>query len=335
MLGYWENQCLREYTPGVEESVFDKQALDQGSSYIKDHADRLPVVLLARLGRIWEVFRPVQNVELNEFFEQRGHQASWATLIGYYVMVPFAIGGLVVMRRRRIPIYPFLAIVVAISITVDARVPGHPVPRRVRRGHAGARRGRARRPVAALAASPRFGTRRSAGRLTSREPNRSRSRGDRDHRDRPHRLRRRRRTGHARREPARSRHGSFALWLGGAAGLGLLIRLMNVFWWRPTTDRPGYLGYRLWGDAFYYHHQANALADGQVLHQPHPLRRSTASRWRAPVTRRCTPSTSRSGRRSGSTASPRTASSRVSSASPPSSSSDSSGDAIAGDRGRA
>ena len=154
MLGYWENRCLREYTPGVEESVFDKQALDQGSSYIKDHAGRLPVVLLARLGRIWEVFRPVQNVELNEFFEQRGHQASWATLIGYYVMVPFAIGGLVVLRRRRIPIYPFLAIVVAISLTVML---GFPVTRYravVRRGHAGARGGRARRPVAILAASP-------------------------------------------------------------------------------------------------------------------------------------------------------------------------------------
>jgi 4-amino-4-deoxy-L-arabinose transferase-like glycosyltransferase len=126
MLGYWENQCLREYTPGVEESVFDKEALDQGSSYIKAHADRLPVVLLARLGRIWEVFRPVQNVELNEFFEQRGHTAAWATLIGYYLMLPFAIGGLVVLRRRRIPIYPFIVIVVAISLTVML---GFPVTR--------------------------------------------------------------------------------------------------------------------------------------------------------------------------------------------------------------
>ena len=43
---------------------------------------------------------------------------------------------------------------------------------------------------------------------------------------------------------------------------------MNVFWWRPTTDRPGYLGYRLWGDAFYYHHQANALADGKFFLNP-------------------------------------------------------------------
>jgi 4-amino-4-deoxy-L-arabinose transferase-like glycosyltransferase len=61
---------------------------------------------------------------------------------------------------------------------------------------------------------------------------------------------------------------SFALWVGGIAGVGLAIRLLNVFWWRPTTDRPGYLGYRLWGDAFYYHHQANTLADGKFFINP-------------------------------------------------------------------
>jgi 4-amino-4-deoxy-L-arabinose transferase-like glycosyltransferase len=125
-LGYWDNSCLREYTPGVEESVFDKAALDQGTAYIEEHADRVPVVVLARIGRIWEVFRPVQNVEFNEFFEQRGNATSWATLIGYYVLVPFAIGGLVVMRRRRVPIYPVLAVVAAITITV---VIGFPVTR--------------------------------------------------------------------------------------------------------------------------------------------------------------------------------------------------------------
>src|SRR3990170_6591085 len=55
---------------------------------------------------------------------------------------------------------------------------------------------------------------------------------------------------------------SFAIWLGGIAGLGLVIRCLNVLWWRETTDRVGFTGYRPWGDAWYYHHQANALAKG-------------------------------------------------------------------------
>src|SRR5436190_20772288 len=58
---------------------------------------------------------------------------------------------------------------------------------------------------------------------------------------------------------------SFVIWLAGIAGVGLTIRLMNVLWWRPTTDRIGFHGYRLWGDAFYYHYQANALADGKFF----------------------------------------------------------------------
>jgi 4-amino-4-deoxy-L-arabinose transferase-like glycosyltransferase len=67
------------------------------------------------------------------------------------------------------------------------------------------------------------------------------------------------------RAPASPGARSFGIWLAGIAGVGLTIRLMNVLWWRPTTNRIGFHGYRLWGDAFYYHYQANALADGKFF----------------------------------------------------------------------
>jgi hypothetical protein len=57
-------------------------------------------------------------VELNDKVENRGHVASWAMLISYWVLMPFAIFGLVVMRRRRIPIFPYLAIAVSVTISV-------------------------------------------------------------------------------------------------------------------------------------------------------------------------------------------------------------------------
>ena len=50
--------------------------------------------------------------------------------------------------------------------------------------------------------------------------------------------------------------------------LGFLVRVANVLWWRPTTDVASYHGYRLWGDAFYYHWQANALAKGAIFVDP-------------------------------------------------------------------
>ena len=88
--------------------------------------------------------------------------------------------------------------------------------------------------------------------------------------------------------------------------LGFVVRVMNVLWWRPTTDPPGYHGYRLWGDTFYYHWQANALAKGAWFVDPVPLDvpDGTDAQRRAPAA--LLASTSRSGRRSGSTVSPRT-----------------------------
>ena len=38
----------------------------------------------------------------------------------------------------------------------------------------------------------------------------------------------------------------FVTWLAGLTLLGFVVRVLNVLWWRPTTDIPGYHGYRLW-----------------------------------------------------------------------------------------
>jgi 4-amino-4-deoxy-L-arabinose transferase-like glycosyltransferase len=127
LLGYWSNDCVTErYTPDQEESVYDSDRASEGRAYLTDHVSDLPKVALARAGRIWEAFRPSQNVDLNAFFERRGTQASWAVLVGYYLVLPFAIAGAVVMRRRRLPIYPFVAIVVAVTLTA---VLGFPITR--------------------------------------------------------------------------------------------------------------------------------------------------------------------------------------------------------------
>jgi 4-amino-4-deoxy-L-arabinose transferase-like glycosyltransferase len=118
-LGYWDDSCsLKDYPPATEESVLDQMARTKALDYLGDHKGRVPVVVAARVGRIWDVFRPFQNVEFNATSERRGHDASWAVLIGYWLIMPFAILGLVVLRRRRIPIFPYLAIALSVTITV-------------------------------------------------------------------------------------------------------------------------------------------------------------------------------------------------------------------------
>jgi hypothetical protein len=69
-------------------------------------------VVAARVGRLWDVFKPGQTTMLDWWIEGRGRAASWIGLFAYYALWPFAIYGLVVMRRRRVPIIPLVAIVV-------------------------------------------------------------------------------------------------------------------------------------------------------------------------------------------------------------------------------
>ena len=119
LFGYWSDSCaLKDYPPSLEESRVDLRARKKAVDYIDDHLGRVPLVVAARVGRVWDVFRPTQNVDLNEFYERRGHVASWVVLLGYYLYLPFAIAGLVVMRKRRIPIFPMIAIAVSVTITV-------------------------------------------------------------------------------------------------------------------------------------------------------------------------------------------------------------------------
>ena len=58
----------------------------------------LPVVVLARLGRTWSLFRPVDMVKLNTG-EDREEWVTRLGLVAYYPTLLFAIGGVVVLWR--------------------------------------------------------------------------------------------------------------------------------------------------------------------------------------------------------------------------------------------
>jgi 4-amino-4-deoxy-L-arabinose transferase-like glycosyltransferase len=113
-IGYYAN-CFRG-TPEGDESERDAQARDQAIEYIKDNTGRIPLVVAARVGRLWGLFKPGQTTWLDWWLEGRGRGASWTGLFAYYALLPFAIGGLVVLRRRRVPITPLVALVIVVTI---------------------------------------------------------------------------------------------------------------------------------------------------------------------------------------------------------------------------
>jgi hypothetical protein len=114
--GYWNINCSPESFSG-DESEIDTIHREQATDYMKDHIDELPKVMLARVGRMWHVFRTDEGVEFDRFFERRGLDETRFALLQYYVMVPVAIAGVVLLWRRRITVIPLLAPFVLVTFT--------------------------------------------------------------------------------------------------------------------------------------------------------------------------------------------------------------------------
>ena len=76
------------------------------------------MVVAARIGRMWELFHPGSpwgpvhfNQKINlDYIEGRAVIASRIALAQFYVLVPLAIAGAVILWRRRITIAPFVAL---------------------------------------------------------------------------------------------------------------------------------------------------------------------------------------------------------------------------------
>jgi 4-amino-4-deoxy-L-arabinose transferase-like glycosyltransferase len=119
LIGYYAN-CYQgpALDPDLDESQRDLVPREQGIEYTKDHLDRLPIVVAARVGRVWGLFKPGQTTALDWWLEGRGRAPSWIGLFAYYALWPFAIYGLVVLRRRRVPILPLVALAVITTFAV-------------------------------------------------------------------------------------------------------------------------------------------------------------------------------------------------------------------------
>jgi len=103
-----------------DESQVDAEMRKMGLDYLKANLGRVPVMVAYREGRVWELYQPIDNIDKNYRFEDRGKPESVLGLVAYVLTMPLAIYGLVLLRRRRLPISPFLSLVVMVSLAVAA-----------------------------------------------------------------------------------------------------------------------------------------------------------------------------------------------------------------------
>jgi hypothetical protein len=116
-LGYWHGTCTLSEFPEGDESIVDTAHRDKATAFIEDNLDRTPTVVAARVGRMWGVFRPGQAVNFDILFERRGVWPSRLGAAGYYLLLPLAVGGLVVVRRSRVTLVPFLGPIAMVTWT--------------------------------------------------------------------------------------------------------------------------------------------------------------------------------------------------------------------------
>lgn len=114
-LGQWVFGCMPPVHQTNEAAGSATLAAD-GLRYARDHAGRLPVVLAARVGRTWELFRPRQQWGIEAFFEGRDLRLERIGVGMYYVLALLAIAGARRLRRRGQPLRMLIAPCVLVTL---------------------------------------------------------------------------------------------------------------------------------------------------------------------------------------------------------------------------
>lgn len=100
LIGAWRFQCYTPRRAGEDEAEYFVRQRGIGLRYARDHADRIPVVVAARLGRLLDVFRYGQSLFFNA---AEGRRASW---VGRGIRMDWGVGllalaGIAMLLRRR------------------------------------------------------------------------------------------------------------------------------------------------------------------------------------------------------------------------------------------
>jgi len=102
--------------PDFDEAIAAAFHRDAGLRYARDHAGDLPMVAAARLGRTFGAYDVFEQVRLESL---EGRTVRWQTLGTrmFWLLIPFAVAGAVLLSRRRANLAPLLATVALVVIT--------------------------------------------------------------------------------------------------------------------------------------------------------------------------------------------------------------------------
>lgn len=113
LIGYFSPDCTEGVfqTPrngGPDQSVRNARLGRIAREYVSNHKARAPVVVSVRWGRVTGLYRPAQQLDLDEHIEGRERGTAVAALLSFYAVAALAIAGGVILRRRGVKVFPLL-----------------------------------------------------------------------------------------------------------------------------------------------------------------------------------------------------------------------------------
>ncbi len=118
LAGFWWADCLKPAVADVrgDESAVDTVARRRAVDYVDHHLGELPKVELERVGRTFGLYRPIEQINLDSFIEQRPRYWAFVGLWMFYPLAVLGIAGAVILRRRGLPLFPMAAMAADVVI---------------------------------------------------------------------------------------------------------------------------------------------------------------------------------------------------------------------------
>jgi 4-amino-4-deoxy-L-arabinose transferase-like glycosyltransferase len=116
LAGFWSFPCENQPNAGQTEPQVDAANEHKALRYIDHHLGDLPRIEAERVGRTFGFYEPLQQIRLDIFVESRPHFWAFAGLYIYYGLALLSIYGGWLLRRRGVPIWPMLAVVIDVLV---------------------------------------------------------------------------------------------------------------------------------------------------------------------------------------------------------------------------
>jgi 4-amino-4-deoxy-L-arabinose transferase-like glycosyltransferase len=118
-VGYYSFGCIPSVPdPEADETEQAEHYRQVAVEYVKANAERVPAVVLARLGRTFGLYQPFEQVKVDIYVDVRQPLVAWSGLATYYLLVAGAVVGVGVLHRRQVPLSPMVAVVAIVLVAV-------------------------------------------------------------------------------------------------------------------------------------------------------------------------------------------------------------------------